>query len=313
MATREPRADLLRAQIESIRAQTHGRWVCLISDDASSATAKREIERAIGGDDRFLLETGAEAVGFYRNFERALAMVPPEASYVALSDQDDRWHADKLAALIAALGPGDVLAHSDARVVDASGAVIAETFWPRGRPRDDRLADALYANPVTGASALFRREVLDPALPFPDLAGPAFHDRWIALVCIVLGGVAYVDRPLYDYVQHPEAAHGHARAVGVPGREPAGASARTDGEAYLARSVTEATALRERLADRLSAGDRRALERIESLPSSATAQLRVGARWLTRAPRSRPGIEGALVRGILRRRASQRRWKTTRS
>ena len=167
MATHEPPPALLRAQIDSIRSQTHRDWVCVISDDASSDAARAEIERAIAGDARFSVEHHEERVGFYRNFERALRAVPPEASYVALCDQDDRWHPDKLAALLAALGPDDVLAHSDARVVDPEGRVIAETFWPRGAPRDDRLSDLLFANAVSGAAALFRRDALRFVLPLP--------------------------------------------------------------------------------------------------------------------------------------------------
>ena len=100
----------------------------MISDDSSGDAALAEIERAIAGDARFRLEPHEERVGFYRNFERALRAVPPEASYVALCDQDDRWHPDKLDVLLSALGPNDVLAHSDARVVNPDGHVVAETF-----------------------------------------------------------------------------------------------------------------------------------------------------------------------------------------
>ena len=53
MATHEPPPALLRAQIDSIRSQTHRDWVCVISDDASSDAARAEIERAIAGDARF--------------------------------------------------------------------------------------------------------------------------------------------------------------------------------------------------------------------------------------------------------------------
>ena len=35
MATYEPPAELLERQLESLRAQTHTDWICVISDDAS--------------------------------------------------------------------------------------------------------------------------------------------------------------------------------------------------------------------------------------------------------------------------------------
>ncbi len=68
---------------------------------------------------------------------------------------------------------------------------------------------------------MFRREVIDHALPFPAGPGWDFHDHWLALVAMALGDVAYVDRPLYDYVQHPGAVLG--RAASKPRRRSRGA------------------------------------------------------------------------------------------
>ena len=314
LATYEPPGDLLRVQLESIRAQTHASWICLVSDDGASPQALAEIENAISGDSRFVLQRNNERAGFYRNFERALRMVPAEATHVALCDQDDRWRPEKLAALLDALGPDDVLAHSDARVVDALGELIAPTFWADRAPRSDRLGDLLFANAVSGASAVFRAEALPWILPLPQLPGKAFHDRWIALVCKALGGIAYVGRPLYDYVQHDAASHGHARAVGRHGLTPATAvrgritALRTRGfhpdwraarDDYLLRAVSEAMVLRLRVGDRLSAEDSKRLARMETLPWSAAGQARLALRWLARASRGRPGLEGALGRGVL--------------
>ena len=39
-----------------------------------------------------MLSRSESRLGFYRNFERALSMVPPSADYVTLCDQDDYWH-----------------------------------------------------------------------------------------------------------------------------------------------------------------------------------------------------------------------------
>ena len=55
---------------------------------------------------------------------------------------------------------------------------------------------------MTGAASLLRRELLDHALPFPPAQFAHFHDHWIALVALSLGEIAFVDEPLYDYVQH---------------------------------------------------------------------------------------------------------------
>ena len=74
----------------------------------------------------------------------------------------------------------------------------------------------LMANSITGAASLFRRRLLDYALPFPPRQFSHFHDHWIGLTARVLGEVAFVDRPLYDYVQHGGAVLGHAGANWMP-------------------------------------------------------------------------------------------------
>lgn len=213
MATYEPPMELFERQVESIREQTHQHWLCLISDDYSSDERFAAIERAVAGDERFVLSRAPSRIGFYRNFERVLGLVPDRAAYVALCDQDDRWYPDKLEALTEMLGDGGAtLAYSDMRVVTESDDVLSNTYWNYRKNNHTDLGALLLANTVTGAASLFPRRLLDHALPFPPRHAEQYHDHWIALVALALGEVRYVDRPLYDYVQHDEAALGHASA-----------------------------------------------------------------------------------------------------
>ena len=185
--------------------------MCVISDDCSTADRYEAIIAATADDPRFVVSRSARRLGFYRNFERALAMAPAESAYVAMADQDDRWHPDKLATLLGAIGDAQ-LVYSDARVVGRDGELISETWWSARRNNHSDLLSLLVANSVTGAASLLRREVLDYALPFPPAQFAHFHDHWVGLVALALGDVAFVDRPLYDYVQHGEASLGHAAA-----------------------------------------------------------------------------------------------------
>jgi glycosyltransferase involved in cell wall biosynthesis len=201
MATYEPDPALLRVQLDSLRAQTDTNWVCVISDDASSAPID------VGGDERFIVSRSDRRRGFYGNFERALRLAPAEAELIALCDQDDRWHPEKLATLRGALG-GAAMVYSDQRLVDARGRVLRDTMWEGRRNNHTDIASLLVANSVTGAATLFRREIADVALPFPDSPGLQFHDHWLGLVALATGDIAYVDRALYDYVQHAGAVFG---------------------------------------------------------------------------------------------------------
>ena len=215
MTTHEPPLELLARQLDSIREQTHRNWVCVISDDCSSPERFAAIEAAVADEPRFVLSRSAGRLGFYRNFERALSLAPAGAEYVALADQDDAWHPDKLATLLAEIGDARLI-YSDARVIDRDGRVIAETYWGRRSNNHSSLLSLLVANSVTGAASLFPAALLEDALPFPPAQFAHFHDHWLALVALSLGDIAFVDRPLYDYVQHGDAALGHAAANRMP-------------------------------------------------------------------------------------------------
>ncbi len=211
MATYDPPGELFSRQIESIRAQTHSNWVCLISDDCSSPERFAELEAEIGDDSRFVVSRSPSRLGFYLNFERALSMVSADVDFVAMADQDDVWHPDKLDGLLGGIG-GAQLVYSDARIISRAGDVVADTYWAVRRNNHSNFSSLLYANSVTGAASLLRRELLDTALPFPPAQFAHFHDHWIGLVALALGEIAFVDRPLYDYVQHDTAVLGHAAA-----------------------------------------------------------------------------------------------------
>ena len=216
MATYEPSLSLFRSQVESLRAQTHRNWVCVVSDDCTRPGRFEAIERELEGDARFTVSRSPERIGFYRNFERALALAPESADYVALADQDDRWDPDKLETLVREIGDAQ-LAYSDARIVDPDGQVLSQTYWHERRNNHEDIASVLMANSITGAASLFRRELLDDALPFPPGQFHHFHDHWLGLTALALGDVTFVARPLYDYVQHGEAVLGHANATRMAG------------------------------------------------------------------------------------------------
>ena len=300
MATHEPDKERLRAQIESLRAQTDPDWVCVISDDHSSPDRFAAIEAAAAGDERITLSRASRRRGFYGNFERALRMAPAEAELLALCDQDDLWHRDKLAALRVALGDAQ-LVYSDQRLVAPDARVLRGTLWSGRRNNHSDIASLLVANTVTGAAAMLRRSVLELALPFPDAPGVAFHDHWLALVALASGTIAYVDRPLYDYVQHPGAVFGDVGRGRRPRPWRAARGAYFLG--YLGRDVMARTLL-ARCAGTLGPAKRRALERFLAAPDSPAA-----LAWLTARPlralwgrNETLGSELDLVRGILWRR-----------
>ncbi|MCK5360822.1 MAG: glycosyltransferase [Gammaproteobacteria bacterium] len=226
MACWEPDPDRFVRQINSIKAQTLKSWHCIINDDASSDESWLRVQEIIADDSRFSLFRNEENLGFYANFEVALSRVPEDVEYIALADQDDDWYPQKLETCVQAFADKTSLVYCDMRVVDEKGEVIAETYWS-GRKNNFIDADVLFlANTVTGAASVFRRELLEAILPFPQPVGQVFHDHWIACVARCQGELAYVDQALYDYYQYGSSVIGHcdfeARGVGQRVAELAG-------------------------------------------------------------------------------------------
>jgi hypothetical protein len=192
--------------------------------------------------------------------------------------------------------------------------VIANSLWAQRRNNRTNLASLLFSNTVTGAASLFRRDLLELALPFPPAPGTPYHDHWLALAALASGELAYVHQPLFDYVQHPEAVIGYEAinaqlgpGIGVRMRrllaDPSAALPRWR-EAYLdeyCRTLLFALVLRMRCPSALTPAKRRALDLLLAGESSPRTLAWLAIRPL-RALTGRNetmGFEHRLLRGLL--------------
>ena len=94
------------------------------------------------------------------------------------------------------------LVHSDLRVVDENGQVLADSFFQYQdiRPHKRRFARMLVSNSVTGCTALCNEKLVQMSSPVPD--GAVMHDWWLALVVSAFGAIHTIEAPLLDYRQH---------------------------------------------------------------------------------------------------------------
>ena len=207
------------------------------------------------------LQRQSRNLGVVANFEAALAAA--DGDIVFLCDQDDVWHPDKIATVLAefARRPTLTLLHSNARLIDADGAPLRHTLFrvlevsrrERARLHDGRAFDALLRrNLATGATIALRRSLLADARPFPP---EWVHDEWLAIVAAALGEVDCVESPLIEYRQHG------GNQIGASRRDLAGKLARAGmpRQAFLSGLTRRTAALIERLR---SFGARVAPERV---------------------------------------------------
>ena len=125
--------------------------------------------------------------------------------WFAYCDQDDVWHAAKLARSLARLQETSAqLVHCDARVVGEDGHIIANSlhrYERREEPED--LLQHLLLNAVTGMTSLFTARTARRAVGLIEAnATSILHDHLTALAAASLGRVDFLPEPLVDYVQH---------------------------------------------------------------------------------------------------------------
>ncbi len=98
--------------------------------------------------------------------------------------------------------------HTDARLVDEDGAPLGSTLFESLELTDEELRleeeghafeALLRRNLATGATAVFRRELLAHARPFPP---EWVHDEWLAVIAAATGRVGVVRETTIDYRQH---------------------------------------------------------------------------------------------------------------
>jgi rhamnosyltransferase len=205
-------ARYIAEQIESIQAQTLTDWSLLLRDDGSTDDTVRIVEDFALRDGRIRCcrdrrgNLGPPA-SFGLLLEQAFA---GGASYVALSDQDDVWMADKLerqmrllAGHEATAGPDHpILVHSDLAVVQDDLRPLHSSFLRHHRldpTRGDLLRRLLVQNFVTGCTAVLNRPLLRAVLPIPRVV---MHDWWLAQCAAALGSLVFLPETTVRYRQH---------------------------------------------------------------------------------------------------------------
>jgi len=206
-------ARYLPEQVRSICAQEPPPREIVLSDDASTddtLAVVRDTLAQCGMADRIALRvfSNSPPLGVTRNFEQAVRACSHDL--IALCDQDDVWHPGRLARMVAQFEarPDLLLLHTDARLVDGDLKPLGSTLFHALEVQPSEL-EAIAGgeafgvlqrrNLVTGATTMFRRTLLEAALPF---APEWVHDEWLAAVAAATGRMDVLPEPTIDYRQH---------------------------------------------------------------------------------------------------------------
>jgi glycosyltransferase involved in cell wall biosynthesis len=199
----------LHQQLETILSQTRKPDEMVVCDDLSGdntlAILENFKERAHFS---VLIYCNQEHVGSTKNFEKAIGLC--SGDIIALSDQDDVWHQEKVERIEEAFldSPSVGAVVSDSEMVDGDLNPLGYTLWrslkftgyqQRRVSQGNAFEVLLKHNFVAGISMAFRAEFKDFILPIP---ANWVHDGWIGLILSAVSDFALIPEQLNKYRQH---------------------------------------------------------------------------------------------------------------
>jgi glycosyltransferase involved in cell wall biosynthesis len=190
-------ALFLSQQLESLVTQSYPNIEIIAVDDCST-------DNTIGILKSFQLKYPAikifsneENLGYIKNFEKGCLLAAGE--YIALCDQDDVWHKDKIKKMQAVIGSYPLI-YCDSVLCDENLEPIDVNISDRGNCRDydNPLQQAVFCR-IYGHATLIKKDFIQKAIPFLSVIP---HDWWLSYMATFYGGMKYLDEPLVSYRQH---------------------------------------------------------------------------------------------------------------
>ena len=187
----------LRPQLDSLLAQDYPSLEFVCVDDASSDESWAILQAYQAKDPRLTILQQSANQGYIATFEKGIRAATGDL--IALADQDDIWVPNKISKLFDALGQAS-LVYSDSELIDAHGEKM-------GQKMSQIKKQIAYDSPLMytfgawapGHSMLFKRDILDTALPFSNYVT---HDYLLGFAATCHEGIHYLPIPLVQYRQH---------------------------------------------------------------------------------------------------------------
>ena len=214
----------LKAQLESIAAQTYENWQLVVGDDGSTDQTLeilKEFQKE-HPNQVTIYENNPPFGSAKGNFINLLRN--SYGPHFMFCDQDDVWKRDKIYLTLQKMEVletryGDkvpILVHSDLSVVDENLEMVAESFFQYANlPKRVMLNRLIVQNSVTGCTVMINRclqQFFLRQLPIPKII---MHDYWAALIAKVFGKIGFVNEPTMLYRQHGHNSVGAKDAMNV--------------------------------------------------------------------------------------------------
>lgn len=177
----------IQEQIESLRNQTYPCIEIIIFDDCSTDDTYKLLEQFSSTDRRIRCYSNESNLGYTGNFSKACTYAIGE--YIAISDQDDVWHPDKIKRLMEHWKPGVSLMYCNSvRFENEVPWNTSDNSLIRRFEGNDSRKLAIF-NTISGHALIAKKTFIESQLPFPK---KLMYDWWLGVVASCNGGVGYL-------------------------------------------------------------------------------------------------------------------------
>jgi glycosyltransferase involved in cell wall biosynthesis len=191
-------AAFIEPQLKSILNQTYPLHELIIADDDSTDDTVALIEQWVALYPCISLHRNTQTLGYTKNFEKAMQLT--SGDLIAIADQDDVWHLQKIEVMLREWKEDTLMIYCDS---------IRFSEYPPEHPQPNRKNRRIYGsnpvqlsvfNTVSGHAAILKKELLALALP---ISAEVYYDWWLALTAACNGGISFVpDILVFQRIHH---------------------------------------------------------------------------------------------------------------
>lgn len=188
----------LQEQLDSIIQQTYPNIEIIAVDDCSTDNTASILGEYAAKYPNFTFVRNEQNIGYQKNFEKGFLLAKGE--YIAPSDQDDIWLANKIEILVEAMD-NYAIAYCDSAFINGDGRLLGQNMSDVKTLTDfDSPLMFAVGGSVPGHAMLITKKLMSDTMPFPDTVMP--HDYWLAYVATFDNSLKFVNQALVHYRRH---------------------------------------------------------------------------------------------------------------
>jgi glycosyltransferase involved in cell wall biosynthesis len=184
-------AAFLDEQIKSILQQTYAHIELVAVDDASTDKTVELLYAWAQRDARIKVYVNEKNLGYNKNFEKAFSL--SQGSFIAVSDQDDVWHHEKINIMMREWPAGAEMIYSISSNFDSDNPVFNPGNTQVNYKSFNEPAMLVFDSPVHGHACMLKKEFALLCAPYPE---KIFYDWWQSMFAAAKGALGFINHTL---------------------------------------------------------------------------------------------------------------------